>query len=92
MSLPEELTRTLDLIRSLTQKTRRDMIKFPVVLAAWNRAYRGSPITLPTLLKRIKSLSSMGLVEIVSGRSHTAFPGQVDIRKSSVRLLSRSRD
>ena len=92
MKLPEELVKTLDLIKILTQKSDSDLVEFPVLLAAWNRAHPRASITLPRLLIRVKRLQSMGLIEIVKSRAPlsilgTAHLGQVDIRKSSIRLL-----
>ncbi len=93
MKLPEELAKTLDLIKILSKNSDSDLVAFPVLLAAWNRAHPRSSITLPRLLTRVKRLQSMGLVEIVKSRVPlsllgTAHLGQVDIRKSSIRLLS----
>ncbi|MFX0091698.1 MAG: hypothetical protein ACFFBD_08030 [Candidatus Hodarchaeota archaeon] len=83
----------MDLIKELSRKSNKNLVKFTVLLAAWNRAHPRARITIPTVLKRVKLLQDMGLVEIVKywarvtplGSFH---PGQVDVRKSSIRLLT----
>ncbi|MFX1252833.1 MAG: hypothetical protein ACFFCZ_14600 [Promethearchaeota archaeon] len=87
MHLPEDLAKLLDTIKVLTKKSGRDRVKFSVVLASWNRANRHSPITLPVLLSRVKVLRNKGLVEIVESKASTPLLGQINLQKSSIRLL-----
>ncbi|MFX1537975.1 MAG: hypothetical protein ACFFDI_27595 [Promethearchaeota archaeon] len=86
MHLPEDLAKLLDTIKALIKKSRKDRVKFSVVLATWNRTHRYSRITLPVLLSRVKALRDKGLVEIVESKASTPLLGQINLQKSSIRL------
>ncbi|MFX0062519.1 MAG: hypothetical protein ACFFC7_10060 [Candidatus Hermodarchaeota archaeon] len=92
MHLPEDLAKLLDTIKVLIKKSGRDRVKFSVVLASWNRAHKQARITLPVLLSRVKMLRNKGLIEIVESKASTPLLGQVNVQKSSIRLLDPAKE